>query len=96
MSIRTTVLATCLAAGFSVGCMHDKGSSASTSSGNGPSMSNGNGSSPDTGKPLEGNPGATTNQASGYPQSDPGAYHPQTDDTKQYHPADPAAIQPTK
>ena len=45
-------------------------------------------------KAVEGTPGATTNQASGYDSSDPSHYHPQSDDTKQYHPANSADVQP--
>ena len=87
MNIRVTVLAAaCLASAVAAGCTPDKGSSQNGS------MSSG--TSSDMKKPLEGNPGATTNQAAGYPQSDPSNYHPQTDDTRQYHPADPATIQP--
>ena len=48
----------------------------------------------DGSRPLEGNPGATTGPAAGYDRSDPTHYHPQTDDTHQYHPANPAAVQP--
>ncbi len=88
---KTVLMAACLAAAAVVGCKHDTGSSATTS-GDGPSMTPS--SSASGGKPLEGNPGATTNQSSGYPQSDPGAYHPQTDDTQQYHPAPPSTVQP--
>ena len=47
------------------------------------------------GKPMVGNPGATTGPAVGYPRSDTGDYHPQTDDTHQYHPAPASADQPT-
>ena len=84
--LRATAALACLALAATVGCSHDSGGTQGPNT-NGPSMSGG--------KPLEGNPGATTNQASGYPQSDPGAYHPQTDDTKQYHPAPPASVQPS-
>lgn len=45
-------------------------------------------------RPVEGTPGATTNQASGYDASDPNHYHPQSDDTRQYHPADASSVQP--
>ena len=94
---RTTVLAAaCLASALAVGCSHDQDSSSTppmkSSTTMGPSM-RGDGSS--TGRPLEGNPGATTNQTSGYPASDAGGFHPQTDDTRQYRPAPPAAVQPT-
>ena len=92
MNIRVKVLAAaCLASAFGIGCSHDKGSNAGMSD-NGNSMSSG--SSSDMKKPLEGNPGATTNQSVGYPKSDPGVYHPQTDDTQQYHPANPSSVQP--
>lgn len=99
MTIRTTILAgACLAAAVAVGCTSDKASSSSKpmSDGNSSGMSSGmnNGMNNGSNKPLEGNPGATTNQSAGYPQSDPGAYHPQTDDTNQYHPANPATVQP--
>ena len=90
MNKHFTVAAAGLALGVAVGCSHDRDAAPGPNT-RGPSMS---GSSTGGGKPLEGNPGATTNQASGYPQSDPGAYHPQTDDTKQYHPAPPSAVQP--
>ena len=76
--------AVALVAALAVGCQKDKGTMQDGSSSSGTSMQ----------KPLEGNPGATTNQAVGYPQSDPGAYHPQTDDTRQYHPAPPSTVQP--
>ena len=49
---------------------------------------------PSSGKAVEGTPGATTNQSSGYDSSDPAHYHPQSDDTKQYHPADNTEVQP--
>ena len=85
MILRVTALsAAVVVSALAVGCMHDQDSSPSSGSSSGP-MSN---------KPLEGNPGATTNQASGYPQSDPGAYHPQTDDTRQYRPAPATVAQP--
>ncbi len=75
-----------LAAAFAVGCQKDKDS---MQDGMSPNSSGGA-----MQKPLEGNPGATTNQSAGYPQSDPGAYHPQTDDTRQYRPAPSGTIQP--
>jgi hypothetical protein len=53
-----------------------------------------NGSCSKNSRPLEGNPGATTNQSAGYDSSDPAHYHPQTDDTRQYHPANPPTVQP--
>ena len=74
-----------LTAVFAVGCQKDKDNMQGGSQPMSGSMQ----------KPLEGNPGATTNQAVGYPQSDPGVYHPQTDDTRQYRPAPAGAIQPT-
>ena len=87
MTARNAILAaTCLAAAVAAGCNQDR-----KTSDDGSSMSG----SSDMKKPLEGNPGATTGPSVGYPQSDPHVYHPQTDDTHQYHPANPNNIQPT-
>ena len=84
----TAMAAMAVAAMLSVGCSHDDGGS---------SMQGGSSAS---GKPLEGNPHATTGPSAGYPQSDANGYHPLTDDTKtpngasQYRPADPNSVQP--
>ena len=77
--------------GFAVvgGCKSDGASDQSRPMADG--MSNG---MSDGGKPLEGNPGATTGPSAGYPKSDSSGYHPASDDVNRYHPADPAAIQP--
>ena len=76
--------ASAVALGVAAGCNNDKKMSDNGMGGSGNGM-----------KPLEGNPGATTNQSVGYPQSDPGAYHPQTDDSGKYHPANSAVSGPT-
>ena len=47
---------------------------------------------PADGKAVEGTPGATTGPTKGYSGSDVNAYHPQSDDTGPYHPADPNTV----
>ena len=73
------------------GCTSDGSSDKqrSMSSGMNSGMSNG-------GQPLEGNPGATTGPTAGYPQSDPSGYHPLSDDTNRYHPAQSGNVQPNR
>ena len=73
--------ATLLAAAVAAGCAHDSDSMQGDSS---PAHR--------SGPAVVGTPGATTGPSSGYDASDPSHYHPQTDDTSKYHPADPNAV----